>query len=296
MHAPAVHAPARVRLARARTRPHAIIARGRPLCDGPGMSDAVLYRPASTDGVGLLTLNRPAERNSMTAELLDAFAAVIPVVRADAGLRCLVLTGSGSCFSSGADLTKQIQRGGAGLPHEASYAMYTPFLSLLDVEVPVVGALNGHAVGGGFGLSLLCDLRVGNAEARYGANFTRLGLHPGLGIAYLLPRLIGHAQAVELLYTGRLVDGREAERLGLLRAVAAAEVLPAATALAQEIARAAPLAVRSTKATLRQHLAWDIRAAAQREAFAQAATIQTEDFKEGMAALLGKREPSFQGR
>lgn len=276
---------------------HVAVAWGRTLCDGPGMSDAVLYRPASADGVGLLTLNRPAERNSMTAELLDSFAATIPIVRGDAALRCLVLTGSGTCFSSGADLTKQIQRAdGSRLPHEASYAMYTPFLSLLDVEVPVVGALNGHAVGGGFGLSLLCDLRVGNVEARYGANFTRLGLHPGLGIAYLLPRLIGHAQAVELLYTGRLVDGREAERLGLLRAVPATEVLPAATALAQEIARAAPLAVRSTKATLRQHLAWDIRAAAQREAFAQAATIQTDDFKEGMAALLGKREPSFQGR
>lgn len=279
------------------------------------MSDAVLYRPASPASigdeggdapaahgahVGILTLNRPAERNSMTAELLDAFAETIKVVRADAHLRCLVVTGSGSCFSSGADFKAQIQRQDLErprLPHEASFAMYTPFLSLLDVEVPVIGALNGHAVGGGFGLSLLCDIRIGNAASKYGANFTRLGLHPGLAIAYLLPRLIGVSNASELLYTGRLVDGAEAQRLGILsRAVAAHEVLPAALELAREIARAAPLAVRTTKATLRQHMEWDIRAAAQREAFAQAATVQTDDFKEGMGALLGKREPSFTGR
>ncbi len=265
------------------------------------MSDAVLYRPASPDDhVGLITLNRPSERNSMTGELLDAFAARIGEVKADPHLRCLVVTGSGPCFSSGADLKAQIQRNDAErprLPHEASFAMYTSFLSLLDVEVPVIGALNGHAVGGGFGLSLLCDIRVGNVEAKYGANFTRLGLHPGLGIAYLLPRLIGVSNASELLYTGRLVDGAEALRLGILsRAVAAAEVLPTATTIAQEIARAAPLAVRTTKATLRQHLGFDVRGAAMREAFAQAATVTTEDFKEGMSALLGKREPSFTGR
>ena len=269
------------------------------------MSDAVLYRPASPtdplDGpIGILTLNRPTERNSMTAELLDAFAARIAEVRADVHLRCLVLTGTGACFSSGADLRAQIQRQDTArprLPHEASFAMYTAFLGLLDVEVPVIGALNGHAVGGGFGLSLLCDIRIGNIAAKYGANFARLGLHPGLGIAYLLPRLIGISNASELLYTGRLVAGSEAQRLGILsRAVAAEEVLPSALELAREIGRAAPLAVRTTKATLRQHMDWDVRAAAQREAFAQAATVATEDFREGMAALLGKREPSFMGR
>ena len=265
------------------------------------MSDAVLYRPASPDDpIGLLTLNRPAARNAMTTELLDAFAERLCDVAADPHLRCLVLTGTGACFSSGADLKAPVQRQDLERPrlaHEASLAMYTSFLGLLEVEVPVIGALNGHAVGGGFGLALLCDLRIGNAAAKYGANFTRLGLHPGLGISYLLPRLIGLSNASELLYTGRLVDGTEALRLGILSRVTSAEdVLPAAMELAREIGRAAPLAVRSTKATLRAQLASDIRAAARQEAFAQAATIATEDFEEGRAALLGKRVPSFKGR
>lgn len=271
------------------------------MCDASDMSDAVLYRPASPEEpIGLITLNRPSERNSMTAELLDAFGARLEEVRRDPHLRCLVVTGTGSCFSSGADFKAQIQRHDAErtrLPHEASFAMYTSFLGILDVEVPVIGALNGHAVGGGFGLSLLCDIRVGNVASKYGANFTRLGLHPGLGIAYMLPRLIGVSNASELLFTGRLVDGAEAQRLGILsRAVPAEEVLPAALTLANEIGRAAPLAVRTTKATLRAHLGWDVRGAAMQEAFAQAATVGTEDFKEGMAALLGKREPVFKGR
>jgi enoyl-CoA hydratase/carnithine racemase len=264
------------------------------------MSDAVRYESAGPDGLGVLRLNRPNERNSMTAELLDAFAARIEEVKRDAHLRCLIVTGSGPCFSAGADLKSQIQRHGDGptrMPHEASFAMYTSFLALLDVEVPVIGALNGHAVGGGFGLALLCDIRIGNAQARYGANFTRLGLHPGLAIAYTLPRLIGLPRASELLYTGRLVDGVEAERLGIVsRAVPPDEVMAAATQLARDIASAAPLAVRATKATLRGHLAWEVREAARREAFAQAATVTTEDFKEGMAALFDKREPNFSGR
>src|SRR5690606_16807219 len=96
-------------------------------------------------------------------------------------------------------------------PHERSYAMYEPFLSVLDIEVPVIAALNGHAVGGGFGLALVCDLRIAAREARYGANFARLGLHAGMAISYLLPRIIGPVRAAELLFTGRLIDGREAE-------------------------------------------------------------------------------------
>ena len=110
--------------------------------------------------------------------------------------------------------------------------MYEPFLSLLDIEVPVIGALNGHAVGGGFGLALVCDLRIGALEAKYGANFVALGLAPGMAISYLLPRLIGVARASELLLTGRLVDGAEAERIGIVnRAVPAAEVLAEAMAI-----------------------------------------------------------------
>ncbi|MEZ4404088.1 MAG: enoyl-CoA hydratase/isomerase family protein [Kofleriaceae bacterium] len=255
----------------------------------------------SLDGhVGTITLDRPVNRNSMTPELLDAFAAAVAAARAARDLRCLIVTGTGPCFSAGADFKSVLQRDGDGparLPHEQSFAMYQPFLSLLEVEVPVVAALNGHAVGGGFGLALCCDLRVAARDARYGANFARLGLHPGMAISYLLPRLVGVARAAELLFTGRLVDGVEAERIGLVGSVHPAdEVLARARELADAIAASAPLAVRETKRSLYRGLGWEPRAAAYAEAFAQAESLTTADAAEGIAALLAKRAPVFTGR
>src|SRR5687767_11631470 len=146
------------------------------------MSEAVSYK---ADGmIGVITLNRPDNRNSMTPELLDAFAVASAAARADTSIRCVVVTGTGKCFSSGADFKSNLQRDAGEAPHERSYAMYAPFLSLLDIDVPVIGALNGHAVGGGFGLALICDLRIGAVDAKYGANFVTLGLAPGMSISY----------------------------------------------------------------------------------------------------------------
>jgi len=251
----------------------------------------------TTDGdVGVLTLNRPDNRNSMTPELLDAFALASAEARA-ANIRALVVTGSGACFSSGADFKSTLQRAEGAAPHERSYAMYEPFLSLLDIAVPVIGALNGHTVGGGFGLALVCDLRIGALDAKYGANFVKLGLAPGMAISYLLPRLVGLARANELLLTGRLVDGAEAERLGILnRAVPAADVLSEAMTLARTIAANAPFAVRATKRAIQRGLELHVRDAARLEAYAQAESLATDDAKEGIAALLAKRAPTFTGR
>ena len=259
------------------------------------MSDLAV-RFAASDGIGVVTMNRPDNRNGMTPELLDAFAVAVAAARA-ADLRCLVVTGTGSCFSSGADFKATLQRDGdRRAPHERSYAMYEPFLSLLDIAVPVIGALNGHTVGGGFGLALICDLRIGARDAKYGANFVKLGLAPGMAISYLLPRLVGVARANELLLTGRLIDGTEAERLGILnRVVAAGDVLGEALALARTIADNAPLAVRATKRAIQRGLELQIRDAARLEAYAQAETVPTNDVREGIAALLAKRPPRFTG-
>ena len=248
--------------------------------------------------ITVITLDQPDNRNSMTPALLDGFAAAVARVRADREVRCVVITGSGTCFSAGADLRGDLQRDDGSLqPYERSHAMYQPFLSVLDIEVPVIAALNGHAVGGGFGLALVCDIRIACQGARYGANFTRLGLHPGMAVSYLLPRLVGVSRAAELLFTGRLISGEEAARMGLAsEAVAAGEVLPRAMALAGEIAASAPLAVRMTKRSLYQGLDWQPRQAALHEAFAQATTVATEDAQEGVAALLERREPVFRGR
>jgi len=265
------------------------------------MSDAVTYHRPADDAVGVLTLDRPANRNSMTPELLGAFAVALAAARADAGLRCLIITGTGTCFSAGADFTSILQvddaAGPPRAPSEKWMAMYQPFLGVLDLEVPVIGALNGHAVGGGFGLALCCDLRIAARGARYGANFARLGLHPGMAISYLLPRLVGVARAAEMLFTGALIDGETAERIGLASSAHAAdEVLPRARELARAIAANAPTAVRETKRSLYRGLGWEPRAAAYAEAFAQAESLATADAAEGIAALLEKREPQFTGR
>lgn len=260
------------------------------------MSQAVTYE--RRDLIGLITLNRPDNRNSMTPELLDAFAAAVAQARDDKEIRCVVITGTGRCFSAGADFKSNIQVGDETTPpHERSYAMYKPFLSVLDIEVPVVGALNGHTVGGGFGLALVTDIRIGSAISKYGANFARLGLHPGMAISWLLPRLIGVQQAADLLFTGRLILGDEAADLGLLsRAVAPEQVFDEAWKTAQQIAANAPLAVRMMKRTFYEGLAWEPKRAAFQEAWAQAVTVDSADAKEGMQALLQKRTPEFTGR
>ena len=259
---------------------------------------AVLYE--SKDHIAQITLNRPENRNSMTPDVLAGLRDAVALARADADVRCVIVTGRGRSFCAGADFRSGAQTdtgaGGYQPPNERSFAMYSPFLALLDIEVPVIGALNGHAIGGGLGLAIVCDLRVANREARYGANFVRLGLHPGMASTYLLPRLLGVPRAVELLLTGRIVSGEEAAEYGLVNyAVAAEEVLPKSLELAREIASAAPLAVRWTKRSIYRGLDWDPVTAAELEAHAQSRTLETDDSREGIRALLEKRDPVFKG-
>jgi len=159
-----------------------------------------------------------------------------------------------------------------------------------------MAAMNGHAIGGGFGLGLVCDLRVANREARYGANFARLGVHSGMAVSYLLPRITGVARAAELLFTGRLLSGSEAAEMGIANyAVPPGEVLSKSRELAAEIAACAPAAVRMMKRSLYRGLNWDPKSACEIEAFAQSRTLEMADVKEGVAALLEKRGPQFHG-
>ena len=255
---------------------------------------AVLYE--HVDHVATLTLNRPDNRNSMTPDLLEGLSQALRRAAADAEVRCVVITGRGTSFCAGADF-KSRAADDARPPHERSFAMYAPFLSVLELAVPTIAALNGHAIGGGLGLAVVCDLRVANREAKYGANFVRLGLHPGMATTYLLPRLMGVPRATELLLTGRLVSGAEAAELGLVNhAVEPEAVLPKALALAGEIASAAPLAVRWTKQSIYRHADWDPVSAARFEAHVQSRSFETEDHREGVKALLEKRPARFVGR
>lgn len=255
---------------------------------------AVLYE--AKDHIATITLNRPENRNSMTPDVLEGLSGAVAQARGDADVRCVVITGSGKSFCAGADF-KSRRDDDALPPHERSFAMYSHFLKVLEVEVPTIAALNGHAIGGGLGLAVVCDLRVANREAKYGANFVRLGLHPGMATTYLLPRLMGLPRATEFLLTGRIVTGEAAAEAGLANyAVAPDEVLPKAYELAREIATAAPLAVRWTKQSIYRHVDWDPVSAARFEAHVQSRSFETEDNREGVKALLEKREPQFRGR
>ena len=257
---------------------------------------AVLYE--AKDHVATITLNRPDNRNSMTPDVLEGLRDGVRRAREDADVRCVIVTGRGKSFCAGADFRSRERAGGDGLaPHERSFATYAPFLSVLDVEVPTIAAMQGHAIGGGLGLAVVCDLRVANRDAKYGANFVRLGLHPGMATTYLLPRLMGVPRATEFLLTGRIVTGAEAAEAGLVHyAVAGDAVLDKARELANEIATAAPQAVRWTKRSIYRGLDWSPVEAARFEAHVQSRSSETEDFREGVAALLEKRPPSFKGR
>eukprot|EP00747_Dinoflagellata_sp_TGD_P168405 gnl/TRDRNA2_/TRDRNA2_194712_c0_seq1.p1 gnl/TRDRNA2_/TRDRNA2_194712_c0~~gnl/TRDRNA2_/TRDRNA2_194712_c0_seq1.p1 ORF type:complete len:300 (-),score=67.25 gnl/TRDRNA2_/TRDRNA2_194712_c0_seq1:69-929(-) len=265
---------------------------------------AVLYERKGA--VATITLNRANERNAMTEELLSELQQVARRCAADPEVRCVVVTGHGHNFCGGADMTgnpslKRTDPGvvaGAHMPGEGSMAMYTPFLTLLEIKVPIVGALQGHAIGGGFGLALCCDIRVAHTGSVYGANFVKLGVHPGMATTYLLPRMVGVPKAMEMLMTGRLISGEEALRVGLCTESAdkPEEVLAKAMKLAEEIAGNAPVAVRWTKQSIYRHLDWNPRAAAWDEAQLQSETARMDDFKEGAKALLEKRQPKFTGR
>ena len=174
---------------------------------------------------------------------------------------------------------------------------YEAALRLFSVSIPLVAAVHGPAVGAGFGLALACDLRVICPETFMSTNFVRLGIHPGFGISLVLPELVGAARASDILLTGRRISGTECFELGLAnRLVPQADVRATAMALATEIASAAPLAVQSTRKTLRGDLAARVRTRLAHERKTQNWLSTTSDAEEGIAAMLGKRDPDFTGK
>jgi enoyl-CoA hydratase/carnithine racemase len=247
--------------------------------------------------IAQITLNRPDNRNSMTPDMMAAFQEAVEEVKRLADLRCLIITGSGKSFCAGADFKSDRKDSRHRLPNEVLMDAYRPFLSLVRVEIPIIASMNGHAIGGGFGLALVCDIRIASKDSKYGANFARLGLHSGMGISYMLPRLVGLPMANELLFTGRLFTGDKAAEMGLVNyAVASEEVLTKARDLATEIAACAPVAVKMIKRSIYRGLDWNLEKAAEMEAHCQSRTFEMEDAGEGIRALLEKREPDFKGR
>ena len=247
-------------------------------------------------GVVTITLDSPERRNALDEELATQLRQAVRDVAADPGARCVVVTGAGRAFCSGADLGEfRRQESGGVLPRrEMLGAYYRTFLDVRDLAVPTIAAVNGPAIGAGLNLALVCDLRIAAASARFGATFVRLGIHPGGGATYMLARLLGPARAAEMLLSGELVDGARALEMGLVnRLVDDAELPAAAASLAATIAGNAPRAVRATKRALRLALDADMAAVLEVEGLAQAATQESADAGEGWAAFRERRPPRF---
>jgi enoyl-CoA hydratase len=250
-------------------------------------------------GVAILTFGLPELRNAMTAELTDAWVAAVAQLRADPDVRAVVVTGEGSAFCSGGDLSWIAESPDLTVPkiRDRMLPFYRSWLTIRDLEVPTIAAVNGHAVGAGLCVALACDLRYAATGAMLSAPFTSLGMHSGMAATYLLPATVGVAVARELLLTGRRVDAEEALRIGLVNGVVDADALLDHTiGIAEQIAGNGPIAVRLTVAGLRNGTPRTLEDALMYEALAQPVTFASEDLTEGLAAAKERRKPSFKGR
>ena len=245
--------------------------------------------------VAIVEIRRPPH-NFFDIELIKGLADAFEALDRDAGCRSIVLCAEGSAFCAGADFSRR-ERSVVPAAGQASNPLYDEAVRLFECAKPVVAAVQGPAVGGGLGLAMVADFRVAAPQARFCANFNRLGFHPGFGLSVTLPRAIGQQRAAMMFYTGRRIGGEEAVSIGLADVLVPLEQLRAqAVELAQEIALSAPIAVRSTRATMREGLADQVRRAVAHEGAEQVKQWATEDFKEGVAAMTERRPPRFQGR
>jgi enoyl-CoA hydratase/carnithine racemase len=260
---------------------------------------SVALREASGRRVAVVTLDLPGRRNSMSAAMTRSWVGLMGLLATDEALAAVVVTGAPPAFCAGGDLSWIVSEPDASVPELRARMLefYRSWLTVRDLPVPTIAAVNGSAVGAGFALALACDIRYAAADARLGVPFTSLGLHPGMATTWTLPDVAGMAVTRDLLLTGRVVTGAEAVRLGLASAAFdAGEVLQQALAAADRVAAAAPVATRLTLEALRGGGHDSLATALQWEALAQATTLATQDVHEGIAAAAAKRRPRFTGR
>jgi enoyl-CoA hydratase/carnithine racemase len=237
-------------------------------------------------------------RNAMTTELTSAWTKAMDAVAGDRSLRAVVVTGAGSAFCSGADLSwldqGNLNDNTPDRLRDKMLPFYRAWLAPQQMPVPMVAAVNGPAVGAGLCLALACDLRYASTSATFSAPFTQLGTHGGMAVSSLLPEAVGMPRAREMLYTGRVVAADEALAWGLVSGLAD-DVVARALEVAEGISQAAPIAVRLTKAGLAQGSRGGFEVALQWEALAQPVTMATADIHKGIQARREHRPPAFDG-
>jgi enoyl-CoA hydratase/carnithine racemase len=248
--------------------------------------------------VALVEIHRPPH-NFFSLQMLGSLADALEAVDEDPDARCIVLGSEGKNFCAGASLDEKSPKlTSEQAPIEGpGRHIYDEAVRMFAARTPIVAAVQGASVGGGLGLAAMADFRVGGPGTRMTANFARLGFHQGFGLSITLPAIIGQQNALDLLYTGRRISGEQAAELGLLdRLVPDDLIRTEAESWAAEIAGSAPLAVESIRETMRGHLPEQIRTATDRERAEQERLRDTEDWREGVAAMAERRQPEFKRR
>lgn len=268
--------------------------------EGGHYPDYEFIQVSVNDGIARLVLNRPGVLNALTPEMMGEIINALDLMEADDEVRTLLITGAGRGFSAGGDagfLEKLIDY----RPFEIKDTVYAFFgkgvRNLKLFSKPTVAAVNGPAAGAGFEIALACDFRIASSDALFHQSWIHLGLISPLGGMYLLPRLVGLARANEILMLGRRVNGDEAAAMGLANeTVAPQELDRAATKLARRLAEGPPLALRAMKEGIRRGMESTLAAEWEHNLYVQGLLIDSEDYAEGVRALLDKRKAKFVGR
>jgi enoyl-CoA hydratase/carnithine racemase len=247
--------------------------------------------------VRILTINRPKARNALNSALLQALEQAIADVRLAKEIRVLIITGSGNkAFCAGADLKERLTMSEADVRRFLA-SIRSLFVSIEELPLPVLAAINGVTLGGGMELTLACDLRIAAVNASMGLTETRLAIIPGAGGTQRLPRLVGIGLAKELIYTGRQVTSQEALANGLVnRVVQGDSLMDVCLEMANELCQAGPVALTQAKFAINKGMDVDLPTGLSIEARAYEAVIPTEDRLEGLEAFKEKRKPVYKGR
>ncbi len=253
-------------------------------------------------GIATITLNRPEKLNAVSLAMREDLKRALREVRDDDDIRVLIVTGAGRGFCSGADVGAtmdtvvrgEVKRESRTIVHEP----ISPYvLQLAKLEKPTIAAVNGAAVGVGLSIALACDIRIASENARIGPNWVRYALPPDGGGSYFLPRLVGMAKTLELVFTGDMIGAPEAERIGLVnRVVPADELMKATKELAEKIAKGPPITIELIKRAVYRGLYNDLESQIHFETYVAAIAARTEDHQEGVKAFAERRQPVFKGK